>query len=213
MNLHEAAKLLYNHIDVITTIKRGRDFQSEFLRECKISANCDDNSDQNKSHELVYTGYMKAIDPLTKSIILCTIEDNQITNNILILGHNIYNIQLSAVNNNPNNVVPPSEVKQIIETDTSAKIANHSFFYRPENTKISLSKDELIERRDEILDWLKKNRIPVSINKETNEVIIADSVRVRAPYEHESDYICPTRIVLKRIKQIIDSRAKSKQDL
>lgn len=187
-NLDSISRLLYNHVNVVTTIKRTDDFQCPFA--------------SLHNQMLIYSGYLKVIDPLTKSTILCSIDSQKriVTNNLFILGHTISEIQLSDIASRTA-ALDVQDVQHIIETDTATKTLSIPYFKR-----VLLDEEELNQRRQEIFDWLKKNRIPVDLNPMNNEIEIAKSVRIRAPYEHESDYICPTRIVLSRIKSIVDSR-------
>lgn len=196
----KSIELLYTRVDVVTSIKKTRDFESPFLQTSQDKNKPEDN---NLIHnQLVYTGYLKVIDPITTSTILCSIEETNVTNNILILGNNICDIRPSP---KCDNLVELNslEVRKIIELDSERKLSNHPYFYRPQS-KSSLTPEETARRGEKILAWLKENLIPAKINEDTNEIVIAESARIRPPYEHESDYICPTRIVYKRIKRIIE---------
>lgn len=191
-NFEECVKLLYKHVDVSTDIKQARDFESSFVTN---------RTSDNKSSEilLTFSGILKVIDPITGSTILCCIEEDRVTDNILILGHCITDIKLSPLE--PYQKTCQS-ICDIIESDTQAKLKHHPYFNRPE-TYSSLTPKQTVERRDSIQAWLSKNRITASINEETNEIVVAERARIRPPYEHESDFVCPTRIVYKRLKRII----------
>lgn len=205
MSFYDKAKrLLYQYVDVQTNIKKDSNFQSEFIIPLGLELrNCDDNLTDVK--QLIYSGYLKAIDPLSKSTILCLVNSDNlnITSNLLILGHTISDIRCSAYIK-PDNV-DPGAIQELIESDSQVKLAKHPYFYRPE-TEHTLSQDELIGIQKSIIAWLEKYRIPVELNENNAELVVANSVRVKPPYNHESDYICPTRIVLQRVKRIIDSR-------
>lgn len=194
MNWDRASELLHQHVVVTTTVKikpGSQDVQPEFL---KI-----DNKLLDQERKLMYTGYLKALDPITKCTILCSIDRGAISNNILILGNNIDEIRISCTPE----VISTTEVERIIKVDTLNRQSKHPYFAQRIS---SLTAEELHRRRDDILEWLARNRIPAILNQDGNEIVIADSVKLKAPYESSSDYICPTRVVLKRVKQIVDSR-------
>lgn len=190
-------KLHYHNVEVLTDLKKSSEFTSDF---------CIPNSSDSKrtsNQILVYAGYLKAIDPITKSIILTAIDEasNRVLKNILILGQHVVSVHEVETN------VPVTKVKYILEQDSQEKVKSHPFYQR--ETEIDLlSPDQLKSRQEEILNWLKLNRIPTVLDELSNDLIIADSVKIRPPYQHVSDYICPTQVVLKRIKHIIDQRPK-----
>lgn len=196
------SELLYHHVEISTTIKiniKAQEVRMEFLL-------VDDNLLYNEQR-LVYTGYLKALDPITKCAILCVIDCDTVTNNILILGQVIEKIELSR----KTDTIPVSKVEQTIQRDTLKRQASHPYFA---HRKYSITKEELQRRRDNILEWLLRNRIPATINENGQEIIIADSVKLKPPYEESNDFICPTRVVMKRIKQIVDTRdAKAERKL
>lgn len=194
MDWSRVSELLYHHVEISTTIKiniGAQDVRTEFLF-------VDDNLLHNEQ-KLVYTGYLKALDPITKCAILCAIDCDTVTNNILILGQVIDKIQLSC----SSDTISASEVEQTIQKDNLSRQANHPYFVQK---KSSTTKEELQNRRDDILEWLSRNRIPATLNEDGEEIIIADCVKLRPPYEESTDFICPTRVVMKRIKQIVDNR-------
>lgn len=193
LDLEVIGNLMFKFVTVRTNIRRTKDFESDFSIDKPEFPN-----GTNNQTLLTYSGYLKAFDPITKSAILCSIENNKVINNILILGHSIDQIQLKQNDKYCN------EARQIIEADSIEKSSQHPYFHRPGVN--SITDEELLKRREDIISWLKKNRIPMEVNQDTSEIIIAESARVRPPYEHEIDYICSTRIVLTRLKHIIDSR-------
>lgn len=200
MNLASISELLYKNVEVITTIKMN--IKSEDPRPAFLHIKNDLSVVEKR---LVYKGYLKAFDPISKSTILCSIDKETVINNILIIGQIIDEINLAL----EPGAISPSKVEQVVQADTLRRQTGHPFFIH--RTSI-ITKEELLERRDEILKWLGKNRIPAKMNQDELEIIIADSVKLRPPYENSTDYICPTRVVLKRIKQIVDNREKVKKE-
>lgn len=188
MDRKEPIDRQYHHVRVATTVRKASDFDPQKSFPFVVR--------NQSSDKLVYVGYLKALDPISKSAILCQIENSEITKNIIILGHCIEEINLSE----ENDLIPPCDVRRIVELEQSQKFTNHSSH--------SLTDQEVKDRRDEIVGWLRKLRIPANVDAITNEVIVADSVRIRPPYESATNYICPTRIVLSRIKRIVESRGE-----
>lgn len=196
------SNLIYHHVNIITKLKKSSHFKSDFLDY----SDCDNN--HGVQQNLVFSGYLKTIDPISRSVILAIIDttNNTVKSNILILGQNIDTISKSSGDS-----LIPKKVETIFKLDNLNKLASHPY-YKRDTTKYQLTDEELVDLQNEIISWLKKNRIPVEFDQLTNNIIVNDIVRIKAPYEHITDYICPTRIVLKRIKHIIDSR-KMKQNL
>lgn len=195
IDLQIVEKLLYNHVNVATSVSKGRDRTSSFLIE-----------DANK--ELTFSGYLKVYDPISGSIVLCHISEGKVAKNILILGCNI-----SAINQTPESAshLQPIDVRRIIELDRQAKVAHHPYFQRSHSLEeqSTIHNHRNIEKlRDEIVGWLRENRLTVTTHEPSNDIIVADRIRIRPPYKHESDFVCPTNIVLKRIQHIINSRPR-----
>lgn len=148
-----------------------------------------------------FVGYLKAFDPISRSVIVCKVEDSEVIENVIILGQHIIRVELI----NPEDSILACEVQKVVESDTLRRLSKVPFLRL--NTSCSLlSKEELEHRRNDIQAWLIKNRIPVKVDSSSGDIIIADSVRVRSPYENTTDYTCPSGTVLKRFKHIVDSR-------
>lgn len=200
----KSVKLLHHHVIVKTTVKRGPDFISPFAL-----SNQQANNNKNTSETLQFAGYLKVLDPISNSAILCLIDDDyHIKENLLILGQNIDLIEPSQSSQETLSV---ARVRDIIETDSAKKLSSLPFFQRLNNKdELNINKEEISKKGREIADWLSANRIPHQLNADTFEIIIGEMARLRPPYEHESNYICPTRIMLKRIMHIVDSRPTNK---
>lgn len=194
-NNQDISLLMYECVDVLTNIDRARDFDCPFAPRNYLKA-------QDEGREkLVYSGYLKAIDPITKSVILCNLKDKALCQNILILGRHIVDITKSDYSIDS---LATEEVQTIIQNDSSRRLKDHPF-HRKEHP--SLTEAELSDRCDEIMRWLSKNRIPAG--RCGKDIVVAETVRIKPPYEHVTDYICPTRIILDRLKRIIELRPKS----
>lgn len=190
-DLSKIYDLLYHHVIVLTKVNRAKD--------CSINF---DGTSEKLGKVLEFTGYLKVVDPISKSVILCQIKDEFIVNNALILGHVISSIQVSTMLD----AIPTSVVSKIIQEDSSIKFEAHPYFEG--RRKNQLLSSEVINRRgDEIIEWLRKKRIPARRDCVDNSIIIADSVRLKSPYESPCDYTNhKNMVVLKRLKNIVDSR-------
>lgn len=191
--MNEASVEYYDHlnclVEITLTLNRCDKYKSIFLRP---SSRCSD---------LIYVGYLKALDPLTKSVILCSIKDNIVVDNLLVPGQNIRTI--SKTNLDSGEVALSRDiVSKILAEDTNKKLKECPYY---RSNIIESHKQELnvLKRGEDIVSWLTKNRIEAKIDKDTRAIIIANSVRLDYPYMNDSDYTCPTRIVLKRLQKII----------
>lgn len=186
MDISTISGLLYHHVDVITKHKRRPDFQEDFV--------------DLEAQSLIYSGYLKAIDPHTKSVVLCRISSDKLVNdNALILGHNICDIKLS--NYKSDDAITVEEVEEIIQSDREKRLESHPLF----DQRYVCSKEELDFRRDLILNWLRKNRLPVSCDFDNGDIIVCGRAKIKPPYKNTKDFICPTRVVLKRLQHIVNS--------
>lgn len=189
LNTVSAISLLYCYVDVRTHIERSHGYKSTF---CNRIPNLPNEQEKN----LIYTGFLKAFDPLTKSVILCNIEESTLTDNILILGRHIVSIAKSSIETPK---FTRDEVQSVINSATSLSSAEYPYLQCS-----NLDETELSEKCDKIVEWLKKNRIPVE--RRGNNIVVAENVKIKPPYEHATDYICPTRTILERLKRIVESR-------
>lgn len=197
-NYENSIKLLYEHVVVITTIKRTPEFDFASAHFYRIHR-------RHQDEFLAFVGHLKVVDPVSESIILCHISaDRKITKNILILSHSIDRIELSVEKICD---IPKSEVRDIIQAENAKKIASSPFFERVKNEDVA-NCEEIIQKIQDIVDWLTASRIPHEVNCDTSEIIIGDVARIRPPYDHESNYVCPTRTMLKRVMYIVNSRPK-----
>lgn len=189
-DLSKIYDLLYHHVIVSTNVNRTKD--------CSINFN---RTSEESGKVLEFTGYLKVVDPISKSVILCQIENEIIFNNALILGHVISSIQISTMLD----AIPTSIVSKIIQEDSLIKFEAHSYFEGSNHQSVS---SEVINRREEeIIEWLRKKRIPAQHDCVDNSIIVADSVRLKPPYDSPCDYTnCKNMVVLKRLKNIVDSR-------
>lgn len=186
IDLDGAKKLLYHFVHTHTNIRRTKDFTSQFASDAA-------------GGNLILTGYLKTIDPISHSVILCLIDEQTglVSDNILILGQNISDIKLA----DNGNKIDCKRVKDFIDIDSHEKLKHHPYFQRP--TKPTLTRQELSLLQGRIIEWFTKWRVPIELNEETQELVVK-SVRIRPPYEHEADYVAPSRILLRGIKHMVD---------
>ena len=68
------------------------------------------------------------------------------------------------------------------------------------------SEDEILKRKGDLIEWLTKNRIPVTESSEDNAVLsVMGVLLVEPPYDPESCR-CGNEIVLDRIQKLIRAR-------
>lgn len=196
IDIDEISNLLYHLVEVTLTVKISGQHKSLFVAPSTtlgIEKDCDP--------KLIYRGYLKAYDPVSKSVILCLIQDGLMLENMMVLGYYIDKLRISG----QPSALSPQDVQNIIEQNLSSKYTHNS---KSVHDGLSQSNQDpgLVERSDRTLQWLLKNRIPARLEPSDGSIIIADSVRLKSPYKSSSDYVCPNRIVLKRIKRIVESQ-------
>ncbi len=76
------------------------------------------------------------------------------------------------------------------------KLFSHKVYHEKETTS-------LVERRNELIAWLNKNRLPVKIDQ-NNVINILDSVFIQAPYDLDN---CQStnEIILDKVRQLVQS--------
>lgn len=179
----------YSYVTVRTRIKKRADSSSLFILQ-------DGDSD---NLYLSYRGYLKALDPVTRTVVLCYIKDEEVVETVFIFGHNIISVECEC---DEKNLIPPHIVKRTIE-DQSKKLLVACPFFLNLDASSNLTEEDLKQRKDKIISCIKANRIPVALDRLDETIVIADSVKIKPPYAHDSNFICPTRLILKRIKAIV----------
>lgn len=197
--ISKATSAIYQKVIVVTNIKKGHESGLNSMPEA-VKSFIDPSPGL-----LTYEGYLKAVDPLSASIILCSIDDRtkSISHNVLILSHVITDI----IPRHGTSKIEASVVEEIVERERSSALAGHPYFHRT-GVKQTVTDEELRCIQESITSLFQRYRVPIRLEKSNQELIIADSVRVKPPYNHESDYICPTRVILQRIKHMVDSRPR-----
>lgn len=149
-------------------------------------------------YQASHTGYLKVVDPISMSMILCDIEDSKVTKNILVLGHGIIGVERTNIPNS----LKPDEVAILVEADGRDRLGTNPFFaekYKDHN----LTEEKLRARRDRIENWFKASRIPIEVHPVSNEIIVATTVRIRPPYDSPKDYVGSTSTITKRIIYLV----------
>jgi len=131
-----------------------------------------------------HTGSVYTVDPVSESVVLATVPEDNSKKELdlkLILGHAI------------RSMTPIAEQGPVLKLDN---------LFKPQNQS-NLSGADLKQHQERLRSWLLKNRLPVSVCKEDSSVlIVADILRVQAPYTAESCQ-CTNEIVLGRIQGLI----------
>ena len=186
--LMEFHSMLYRRVIITTVVK----VSPEFICDPHFGYSTDENN-------VSFVGYLKTVDPETEAAILVCIKDGLVLRSMLVLGHCIKSITLLA--DEKNDSASSQMIKDIIEKDDKVGASNY--------VTLSICQDEstreyLANLKEPIKNWLTKNKIPVRTQDGTDNLIIANCVILKPPFTDECNYICPNRIVLYRIKSIID---------
>lgn len=148
----------------------------------KISIFLSDNSRK--------VGWVHVIDPVTRTVVLQEESEDSSTKKLtFVLGHAISRVVLEKSEGRP--PVPD--------------------FLQVEKTK-EYSQDDLCKRKTELVDWLKKNRVPVSESLEDSSILSVMGVLfVEPPYDPDCCK-CSNEIILDRIQKLIGAREDHKNE-
>ena len=146
----------------------------------KISVLLSDNSRK--------AGWVQAIDPVTRTIILQEeIDDLNAKKLTFVLGHAISRVALEESEGRP-------RMSDFLETEKAKKY----------------SQDDLNTRKTELVEWLTKNRIPVTESLEDSAMLSVMGVLfVEPPYDPDCCR-CSNEIILDRIQKLIRAREDHK---
>lgn len=142
----------------------------------KISILLSDNSRKE--------GWVHVIDPVTRTVVLQEeTEDSNATKLTFVLGHAIARVVLEETEGRP----PVTDFLQAEKT-------------------VEYSQDDICKRKRELVEWLTKNRIPVSESLEDSAILSVMGVLfVEPPYDPDCCR-CSNEIILDRIQKLIRAR-------
>uniref|UniRef100_A0A6M2CZI6 Protein ovary overexpressed n=1 Tax=Rhipicephalus microplus TaxID=6941 RepID=A0A6M2CZI6_RHIMP len=130
----------------------------------------------------VLAGYVKTVDPISKSVVLVLFEDGKAKVLHVIMGHAVKSVTVVTD-------ASPAEKEQI-----------ETLFML---TQKELSAEELRQRKENVRSWMCVNRIPIAeATKEPGTLVIAGSVRLLPPYGPD-DLQCTNSLVLGKIHRMI----------
>lgn len=148
-------------------------FQEFVYKEVKVKCK------GKESHELV--GWVHSVDPVSECISLVTFHDDTV-DVTLVMGQCVGDVEV--VNEN---------------TDTH-RVALDQLFNR--HTK-SLSAEEQSLRRDKLMSWLQKNRIPVTNTGQRGDLISVSGAALIYPPYGPQDCNCANQIMLEKLQKLI----------
>lgn len=130
-------------------------------------------------------GWVLAIDPVTYTVVLQEETDNLTSKKLTyILGH---------------------AITRVVQEENGGPCPAKINFIELGNSK-EYSEDEILKRKGDLIEWLTKNRIPVTESSEDNAVLsVMGVLLVEPPYDPESCR-CGNEIVLDRIQKLIRAR-------
>lgn len=125
------------------------------------------------------SGFVYTIDPVSYCVVMVQNNDENIT---FIMGHS---------------------VKLIARTEHDGHQESIKFMDSFVNRDNKLySKDELIDKKEKLKDWLSKNRIPVQ--EKDDRLHVMGLLWIEQPYDSESCR-CTNEIVLNRVRNLIEN--------
>uniref|UniRef100_A0A023GA07 Gem-associated protein 6 n=1 Tax=Amblyomma triste TaxID=251400 RepID=A0A023GA07_AMBTT len=132
----------------------------------------------------VLAGYVKTIDPVSKSIVMVLLDDGRPSRVHVVMGHAAKS--LTVVTD-----ASPAEKEHIEE------------LFMPES--VELNTEQLRHKKENLRSWMCVNRIPVAEPaNEPGVLVIAGSVRLLPPYGLE-DLQCTNSLVMGKIRGIISA--------
>lgn len=110
------------------------------------------------SHE--YEGWLKCIDPMSGNFFLTTLDESNtaVSDTVLIIRNACTDLEVLKE--------PDDKVRSFVEG-----------LYRNDLE----STEDVSERKNRLVAWIKKNRLPVSENEDTS-LTVADNVTIASPY-------------------------------
>jgi len=133
--------------------------------------------------EKVVSGFLRTIDPVEGHLVIFDIDDQK----------NIQFIQIVTSR-------CVKELKILQRNACSLDMVNNLF----SENKTELDLEELQNRKKNIMQLIKSNRLPF-VENDDDSLLIASSATINPPYAID-DLVCKNDIVLKRIRQIIFSQ-------
>ena len=133
-------------------------------------------------------GWVQAIDPVTRTIVLQEETDDLNAKKLtFVMGHAISRVVLEESEGRP-------RMTDFLEAEKAKKY----------------SQDDLNERKTELVEWLTKNRIPVTASLEDSAILSVMGVLfVEPPYDPDCCR-CSNEIILDRIQKLIRAREDHK---
>ena len=137
-------------------------------------------------------GWVFAIDPVTHSVVLEETEHSTETSKKLtfVLGHSISRVVLEEDAESSK-----APCRQLTDFIGDAKDTQYSH-------------EELMKRKEDLMDWLSRNRVPVSEYSENSALLSVMGVLLVEPPYGPDCCRCSNEIVLDRVEKLI----KAKQD-
>ncbi|XP_022124317.1 gem-associated protein 6-like [Pieris rapae] len=120
--------------------------------------------------DIVYHGYLESIDPLQYSVILSMTKGNE-CKKIFIPGHAVLNIT-------------------VLDNFDSLK---------PKNNEVIFTAEDVLEKKQKMVSWFKKNLLPVI---EEGENIVVGNISILPPYS-ENDICALNPIVATEVRKMI----------
>ncbi|XP_026131714.1 gem-associated protein 6-like [Carassius auratus] len=146
---------------------------------------CVTNRDQQRFEGRVFT-----VDPVSASVVLVSVQENECPSVRVILGHAVTDVQILR--------------RGTEETERQMKSV-----FLPDRAQ-DLSAEELKSRRESVRLWLEKNRVPVTEDGEL--LCVANALTISAPYR-PGDCSSTSEIILSRIQSLVEKLPSPKENI
>ncbi|XP_054163136.1 uncharacterized protein LOC128960974 [Oppia nitens] len=152
-----------------------------------------------KTVKATHIGSLKCIDPLTQTVALVVTKQSANRSSakpsklILAMSHAITSIDLVDQTDDSDNDYMSLDLNDLLCGSVSTR----------DSGQYQLSVDQLIARKQSVMSWLHKNRIPCEAS-EDGSLCIAYALTLRAPYT-SNECVCGNEMVLHQIQVMLDS--------
>ncbi|XP_002739938.1 gem-associated protein 6-like [Saccoglossus kowalevskii] len=136
----------------------------------------------------IHTGWVHTIDPVSKSIVLVQFSEDTSNECTVVMGHAVKTVRISS-----DATEHEDELERLFSRET----------------KITFTKEEIQRRKIDLKDWLEKNRLPVTMSGDQEELLsVSDALFIQPPYTSDN-CISTNEIILGRIQALIKLKPKT----
>ncbi|RNA39542.1 gem-associated 6 [Brachionus plicatilis] len=139
-------------------------------------------------------GWVFTIDPVSSSYVLVTFDGDEPDQATMVMGEEVKSVKILP------SPVQDANLQQLILEKLE------TLFSDSDQEQLQPTVELITRRRDQLVDWLQKNRLPLKIESAEGSdfpiINILDTVQIRAPYE-EKNCESTNEIILDKVRSLI----------